>query len=106
MEKLKPCPFCGGFPKLSFKEVDFYGRNYIGDKKSKYRVNMICQRCHARSKPIKTDYLINCNPHKSNFENSIYEHPDLRKKQTEMIRPWVEQAIEAWNRRANDDGTD
>ena len=99
MDELKTCPFCGSYPKLSFKEVEFYGRNYIGDKKSKYRVQMICKRCHARSKPIKTDYLINCNPHKSNFENSIYEISDLRKKQTEMIRPWVEQAVEAWNRR-------
>lgn len=48
---------------------------------------------------IKTDYLINCNPHQSNFENRTLEHPDIRKKQTEMIRPWVEKAIEEWNRR-------
>ena len=100
MSDIKPCPFCGGYPKLFFKEVDFYGRNYLGDKKSKYRVQMICTRCHARSKPIKTDYLINCNPHQSNFENKEWVYTDIRRKQTEMIRPWVEKAIEAWNRRS------
>lgn len=100
MSELKPCPFCGGYPKLSFAEVDFFGRNCIGDKKSKYRVQMICTRCHARSKPIKTDYLINCNPHQSNFENREWAYPDTRRKQTEMIKPWAEKAIEAWNRRA------
>ena len=100
MSELKPCPFCGGYPKLSFAETDFYGRNFQGDKKSKYRVQLICRKCYARGKPIKTDYLINCNPHESYFESRTWLLPDIREKNSKMIEPWVTQAIEAWNRRA------
>lgn len=102
MNKLKPCPFCGGNGKLSFAEVEFGGRNYIGDKKSKYRVQIICTRCHSRGMPIKTDLLINCEPAVSNWMNKRYEMPEIRHKQTEMLRPWVEIAIAAWNRRCSD----
>lgn len=102
MIKLKPCPFCGGKAKLSFAEVEFGGRNGIGDKKSKYRIQLICNRCHSRGMPIKTDWLINCDPAVSNWKNTKYDLPEIRYKQTEMLRPWVEIAIAAWNRRVDD----
>ena len=98
-ENLELCPFCGGKAKLSFKETDFAGRNYFGDRKSKYRFQVICNRCHSRGKPIKTDWLINCNPWASNWTGRNYKETELIKKQTEMVRPWAEKAIQAWNTR-------
>lgn len=106
MEKLKPCPFCGGEAKLSFKDVEFYGMNCYGDKKIKYRVQVICNKCHSRGKPVKTDWLINPRPWNSLWANCKSRHnpaTDIVIKQTEMVRPWVERAIEAWNRRADND---
>lgn len=102
--EIEHCPFCKGKAKLSFKEVEFAGRNYLGDKKSKYRVQVICNRCKSRGKLIKTDWLINCDPRKSRWVNGydwikIYITTLQISEQTEMLRPYVEKAIEAWNRR-------
>ena len=105
MEELKPCPFCGGKARLRFKDIQLVGVNGFGDRKNIYRVQVICNKCHSRGKPIKTDPLINCNPWLS-----VWGHPYCRKEyannktiqtQTELVRQWAEKAIEAWNKRAN-----
>ena len=100
MPVIDPCPFCGGKAKLSFADVQFCGQNFAGDKKTRYRVQVICNRCHARGKPVKTDALINCNPLASDWGGRDYFPSAKIVRQTEMIRPWAEAAIEAWNRRA------
>lgn len=79
---LKRCPFCGGKAKVSFMNHSFKGQNDFGDKKLKYRVQVICNRCRSRGKPIITDWLT----------------PRMI-AQTEAFKPYVEQAIKAWNRR-------
>ena len=106
MTELKPCPFCGGKAKLSFADVEFGGRNYNGEKKTKYRFMVICNRCHARGKPVKTDFLINANPWRSEWSGwgwYAFLGEEI-KAQTELVRPWAEKAIAARNRRAKDDG--
>ena len=100
MDKLKPCPFCGGEARLSFKDYAFYGQNYIGDKKKKYRVQVICNRCYSRGKPIVTGWLINPDPYASIF---VLGRKTNTFEQEEMFEPYVRRAIEAWNRRADDE---
>lgn len=102
--ELKPCPFCGGKARLSFKDVEFAGQNCYGDKKVRYRFQVICNKCHSRGKPIKTDFLINPNPWNSHYANRGYSPWESKKidDMTEMLEPWAEAAIEAWNRRAGE----
>ena len=105
MTELKPCPFCGGKAKLSFKDVKYGGTNYRGDKKLKYRFQVICNKCHGRGKPITTDFLVNPNPWNSHYANRNYGNNKYVDGMTEMLAPWAEEAIEAWNRRAEDGKT-
>lgn len=100
MIELKPCPFCGGKAKISFRETDFYGKNAYGDKKSKYVFQVICNKCHSRGKPVKTEYLVNCNPWSSNYCGRNYDQTKVVIEQTKMVQLWADKAVEAWNRRA------
>lgn len=88
LEKIKPCPFCGGKASLSFRDVGFGGQNYLGDKKRKYRVQVICNKCKSRGKPITTDYIINGNPYCDQKPFEKYN----------MV------AIDKWNTRKEGDG--
>lgn len=104
--ELKPCPFCGGEAKLSFKDCEFGGQNFNGDKKIKYRFQVICNKCHSRGMPIKTDWLINPNAWASAWSGryywDTYHMNEKIYKNTEELRPWAERAIEAWNRRTHE----
>lgn len=100
MQELKACPFCGGKARVSFKDVEFGGKNYLGDRKVKYRFQVICNKCYSRGKPVKTDWLINCNPWHSRYASGRnYGESEFVDKMTEMVKPWAEKAIEEWNRR-------
>ena len=103
--ELKPCPFCGGKGRVSFKDKYWGGWNGRGDHQKAYGVQIICNKCHSRGKPITTDWLKNPNPYLTIYSGR-YTEADLEnpviKNATEMFKPYVEQAIEAWNRRAED----
>ena len=99
MDELKPCPFCGGKGKLSFKDYAFGGQNCMGDKKQKYRLQVICNKCRSRGKPIITDWLINPNPYRTDYVVPEYPYMTLG-SQNAMFAPYVKKACEAWNRRA------
>lgn len=57
------CPHCTGNGKVSFKDSRFVGENIRGDKKLVYRVQVICNKCRSRGKPVFTEALINPNPY-------------------------------------------
>ena len=98
---LRPCPFCGGKGKVSFKDYKFIGQNFRGDIKKQYRVQIICNKCKSRGKPIITDDLINPKPYITKWGN-CYGENDYCNKETERFEPYVSKAIDAWNRRANE----
>lgn len=98
MAKLKPCPFCGGKAKISFKDYCFYGKNLEGDRKVSYRVQAICNKCKSRGRPIITEPMINPYPYITEWGN-CYGASDRAKTETERFRPYVEKAVEAWNTR-------
>lgn len=94
MTDLKPCPFCGRNAKISFKDYRFIGYNWIGDRKVMYRVQVICNKCRSRGKPIITPGMVNPNPYISKWGNCYYEKSERGKKETEMFEPYVHEAIE------------
>ena len=101
--ELKPCPFCGGKAKVSFKDYRFGGQNCIGDKKLSYRVQVICNKCRSRGIPVITDMMINPNPYISKWGNSYHESSMKCQAATCDFEPYVERAAAAWNRRVGDD---
>lgn len=109
--ELKPCPFCGGEAKISFSQHRFGGKNDVGKMKISYRVQAICNKCKSRGKPIVTPLLINPNPYRSSYylnhnksylKKTHYSYPK-HNCEDEMFMPYIKSAIEAWNRRANDE---
>lgn len=94
-----PCTHCGGIGKVSFKDYRFIGKNYMGEKKIIYRVQIICNRCKSRGKPIFTNALINPNPYITKWGNSYHEQSDVCKKETETFYEYVKSAIFARNTR-------
>ena len=92
---IKPCPFCGGNGKVSFKDYLYVGHNGFGAVKKHYRVQVICNKCRSRGRPVITDALIKPNPYLSKWGNCSKDNPE----QTKMFEPFVEKAIAAWNTR-------
>ena len=85
-EKLKPCPFCGSIPRLEHGEIEKCRSRENGDFIVSWKVR--CFNCGTEKQGGVTEYIflsdetlkIKC------------EHFDGRRK-----------AIEAWNRRVNDE---
>lgn len=100
MAELLYCPFCGGKAKISFKNYRFYGKNFKGDKKTSYRVQVICNKCKSRGKPIVTKPMTNPMPYITKWGN-CYGGSDKAKEETERFRPYVEEAIDYWNTRTS-----
>lgn len=99
MAELLPCPFCGGKARISFKDYRFYGWNCVTHEKSvSYRVQVICNKCKSRGKPIITKPMTNPIPYITEWGN-CYGGSDRAKAETERFRPYIEKAVEAWNTR-------
>lgn len=94
-----PCPCCRGNGKVSFKDYKFCGQNYRGDKKLIYRVQVICNKCRSRGKPVFTIPLINPNPYITKWGNCYYAGSDVCKEETEKFLPYVMAAVAGWNTR-------
>ena len=83
--ELKPCPFCGGKAKISFRQIKYYGQNGYGEKLIKYAFYGMCNRCKAKGSVITADI-----------------HCGLKAEREEKAF-WSDKAVELWNRRAYDD---
>ena len=93
-----PCAHCLGNGKVSFKDHLFLGQNFYGDKKIIYRVQVICNKCKSRGKPVFTQLLVNPNPYITKWGNN-YAETEVCKKETERFLPYVLDAIYGWNTR-------
>lgn len=108
---LKSCPFCGGKARVSFKwngpevhrneppagTIDELGIEEWMNGHTlitfyNYRCQVICNHCHARGKPVFCNMVKGAAPYHDGA-NELYE-------------PYIESAIEAWNRRVEDGCTD
>lgn len=83
--ELKPCPFCGGKAKISYREMRFVAQNDVGNKKVRIGMKAICNRCKARG-PL--------------FAGVVIDPWTQAGKNTEAYKWLLKQAAEAWNRRA------
>lgn len=83
MARLKPCPFCGGKARTSFRQYKFKGQNGYGEKLIRYAFYGICNVCKATGVKIMAD--IHCGFKAEREEKQFY----------------LDIAAEAWNRRAD-----
>lgn len=97
--ELLPCAHCKGNGKVSFKDYRFIGKNFKGDRKIVYRVQIICNKCRSRGKPIFTEPLINPNPYITKWGN-CYADTDVCNAETNKFSGYVKAAISEWNTRA------
>lgn len=93
-----PCAHCLGNGRVSFKDSLFLGQSFYGDKKIIYRVQVICNKCCSRGKPVFTQPLVNPNPYITKWGNN-YAETEACKKETERFLPYVLDAIDGWNTR-------
>ena len=86
MKGLEPCPFCGGEAWLREKTLRHLGVNrFTWEKKQRIAMYCYCGKCKARGGVVTGTYTF-----------IIYISADERKH-------LKERAIEAWNRRNDDD---
>lgn len=97
--ELLPCAHCKGNGKVSFKDYRFIGKNFKGDRKIVYRVQIICNKCRSRGKPIFTGPLVNPNPYITKWGN-CYADTDVCNAETNKFSGYVKAAISEWNTRA------
>lgn len=106
MLEIKPCPFCGGKAKINARQSGFHGRNFEGNKKISWTIYIKCNKCHSRGKPIKTDPIKLWGDKKyidsGSFYTTEYWLGSGRGLMTATLifEPYVNMAIESWNRRA------
>ena len=76
---LKPCPFCNGSAKVSFRQMYFYGFNELGWRKIKYGCQIICNKCKARGGLITDVYIV---------KNGIFNVKDGENIKTKAVESW------------------
>lgn len=87
MDKLKPCPFCGGKKvRLNYRQTKYYGQNCFGAKKIKFTGYIVCNKCLSRGKPVSV----------------ISDNVGCRGWGKELEEKLLPLAAAAWNRRASD----
>lgn len=87
-ETLKPCPFCGSTSiRIMYKETAFIGYDgWNGSTKlHKYKAYVRCNKCFSRGKPISFKWVSGT----VGSTKKLHEHD--------------KEAIEAWNKRANNE---
>lgn len=92
MEKieLKPCPFCGGEAKISKADCEYGGQNGLAEKRVKYRICVICNKCYSRGEPVKSQWVV------KDSGNSIKETDKI------LLTLATDRAVRRWNNRADE----
>ena len=108
MFELKPCPFCGGKPKINARQSKFIGQNCFGNKKLVWTIYIKCNKCHSRGRPIKTEPIKLYEGERSSLASGSFYATEYWRSGSGLMtatinfEPYVKQASEAWNRRAGE----
>lgn len=104
--ELLECPHCNGRGKIMARQKSFHGQNGLGNKKLSWWIYVKCTRCHARSKPIKTEpiklYADYGHVSEGCFYSTDWHLGAGRGLQAanDAFRPYVEASVREWNHRA------
>lgn len=90
MTELLPCPFCGVKQESLSRIIVFMARILS-------RVQVICNRCKSRGKPIITKPMIKPDPYITEW-GICYGASDRAKTETERFRPYVEKRLKLGTR--------
>lgn len=98
MSEISKCPFCGGKARVTAREYMFGGYNGLGERRWKYQVRVMCNRCHAYGPSFNTGWV----------KTSRVELMHGRKEFGDNAAfDWAEKsAIEQWNKAARVEDTD
>lgn len=92
--ELKPCPFCGSAKlKVESKSV-LAGYTGLEERVEQITYSVRCNLCHARGGAVGGKVITSL--------AQIRKRPEWATTETEL----EDRAIEAWNRRANDEQAD
>ena len=94
------------------KQHRFYGQNALGNKKLSWKIYVKCNKCHARGRPVTTEPIkLYGGQFPMDGLGSFYQTEYFLGSgrglmaATLTFEPYAQKAIEAWNRRANDEVT-
>lgn len=91
--ELKPCPFCGNAKFKVDRKSKFAGYNGLDMRVEQHTYSVRCNVCHARGGAVGGKVL---------FGSSIFGK-DISPSWATTDVELKEKAIEAWNRRADDE---
>lgn len=100
------CPHCKGKAKVMARQNACHGQNGLGNKKLSWWIYVKCNKCHARSTPIKTKPIKLYSDHGYISEGSFYSTDWWQGEGRGLLaanktfRPYVDAARLAWNTRA------
>lgn len=91
--------------KLEDEDIDRYRFNDFNDPISHFYMHhsiyVMCNKCHAKGSSVKTGVIDFAEPGENAWQIKTKYESDF-KERTGKLAPFIEKAIESWNRRVSE----